>query len=374
MRYLPLFVLLFVLVACQNQPNKKSEKVSVESDTLLSCCTSIPPRFPIQSLAQKDSVTGQSSNFEDMVFINGGEFVMGGDSLWGRQDEFPHHKVQVSSFYMDVHEVTNRQFKEFADATGYITTAERKPDWEQLKQQVPPGTPKPDDSFFVAASLVFNPPNHAVSLDNPMIWWSWVAGADWKHPEGPEGSIAGKDDYPVVHVSWEDAVAYAKWAGKRLPTEAEWEYASRGGLPNSIYPWGDEPITQGKTKANSWDGHFPNENTEEDGFARAAPVKQFDPNGYGLYDMGGNVWEWCSDWYHPDYYRECLNLGVVQNPEGPEQSFDPQEPYAQKKVTRGGSFLCNDQYCSGFRVAARMKTTWDTSLNHTGFRCVVSAN
>jgi len=307
-----------------------------------------------------------------MNYIPGGSFVMGGDSIWGRPDEFPRHQVKVSSFYMDKHEVTNAQFRAFVEATNYVTTAERKPDWEEIKKQLPAGTPKPADSLMVAASLVFSPSNHPVSLNNASVWWKWVPGADWRHPQGPKSNIVGKDNYPVVQVSWDDAVAYARWAGKRLPTEAEWEFAARGGKPNSIYPWGDEPVNKGVIKANTWQGNFPNENAEKDHYYRAAPVMTFSPNGYGLYDMAGNVWEWCSDWYRPYYYAACAQKGLLTNPAGPADSYDPQEPTVPKRVVRGGSFLCTDQYCSGFRVSARMKTSPDTSLEHTGFRCVVS--
>ena len=368
-----LFVLILVLIfGCQSKHSNKKDVAEVANrDTLLSCCSNLPSRFQstLHSIEEFDST---AVSLEGMVDIPGGSFVMGGDSLWGRADEFPHHPVGVSSFYMDEHEVTNKQFREFIGATGYLTMAERKPDWEELKKQLPPGTPKPPDDVLVATSLVFKQTDYPVSLDNPTVWWTWMPGANWRHPEGAGSSIEGKDDYPVVHLSWEDAAAYAKWAGKRLPTEAEWEYAARGGNKNTIYPWGNELINEGKAKANSWEGHFPYENTERDGYQSAAPVMQYLPNGYGLFDMGGNVWEWCADWYRSDYYETCLKNNVINNPPGPDQSFDPDEPYAQKKVTRGGSFLCNDQYCSGFRVAARMKTSWDTSLNHTGFRCVVS--
>ena len=322
---------------------------------------------------ENKSESSKKSTHDEMTYIPGGSFVMGGDSIWGRPDGFSRHKVKVSSFYMDRHEVTNAQFRAFVEASGYITTAERKPDWEEMKKQLPAGTSKPADSLLIAASLVFLPPNHPVGLDNVAEWWKWVAGADWRHPQGPKSNIEGKDNFPVVQVSWDDAKAYADWAGKRLPTEAEWEYAARGRKPNSIYPWGNEPIEQGKVKANSWQGHFPDKNTEKDNYYRASPVKMFQPNGYGLYDMAGNVWEWCSDWYRPDYYSTSAKQENVADPRGPEDSFDPDEPTVPKRVVRGGSFLCTDQYCSGFRVSARMKTSPDTSLEHTGFRCVVPA-
>jgi sulfatase modifying factor 1 len=374
-------LMMLFLGGCQPKAQKNAERPGQitdktgHTDTLSCCSSNIPSRFggvKVDTTVHLN-VSATKSNSEDMVLIPGGSFVMGGDSLWGRPDEFPRHQVQVSSFYMDRHEVTNAQFRAFVEAIGYVTTAERKPDWEELKKQLPPGTPRPADSLLVAASLVFNPPSHPVPLNNVAAWWQWVAGANWRHPQGLGSTIEGKGNYPIVQVSWDDARAYATWAGKRLPTEAEWEYAARGGLPSGIYPWGDQPIDQGKVKANSWQGHFPNENTEKDQYYRASPVMSFPSNGYGLYDMAGNVWEWCSDWYRPDYYASCAKQGIVTNPQGPEKSFDPDEPYTPKRVVRGGSFLCTDQYCSGFRVAARMKTSWDTSLEHTGFRCVVSA-
>jgi formylglycine-generating enzyme len=311
---------------------------------------------------------------DGMVWIPGGEFMMGANPTdqETRPDESPRHKVTVDGFWMDQTEVTNAQFRKFIDATHYVTTAEKKPDWDELKKQLPPGTPKPDDSVLQPGSLVFTPPDHAVSLDDSSQWWSYVHGADWQHPTGPASSIAGKDNDPVVQVSWDDAVAYAKWAGKRLPTEAEWEFAARGGQPDAIYPWGNEPPETGQPKANTFQGHFPDHNSKWDGFEFTAPVKSFKPNGYGLYDMAGNVWEWCSDWYRSDYYTQINNPDGIKNPQGPDSSLDPDEPTVPKRVQRGGSFLCNDQYCSSYRVSARMKASADTSLQHAGFRCVRS--
>jgi len=373
--------LVFSVVGCHSKSQKSDKSEIQKTDSVgigdkLNCCSSGLPSRPFMQAGdtlQNKIGSNNESTHEGMTYIPGGSFVMGGDSIWGRADEFPLHEVKVSSFYMDRHEVTNARFLVFVEATHYVTTAERKPDWEELKKQLPLGTPHPADSLLVAASLVFSPPKHSVSLNNAAVWWKWVPGADWLHPQGSKSNIEGEGNYPVVQVSWDDARAYASWAGKRLPTEAEWEYAARGGKLNSIYPWGDQPINQGELKANSWQGHFPNENTEKDHYYRAAPVMTFSPNGYGLYDMSGNVWEWCNDWYRPNYYSVCAKQGIISDPKGPEDSFDPDEPTVPKRVVRGGSFLCTDQYCSGFRVSARMKTSWDTSLEHTGFRCVVSS-
>ena len=309
-----------------------------------------------------------------MVWIPGGDFVMGDDGPDARPDEGPLHPVRVGGFWMDATEVTNAEFAAFVNATGYVTTAEQVPDIEGIMKQLPPGTPPPPKELLVAGSLVFNPPNHAVPLNNAAQWWLWTTGADWRHPEGPKSNIKNRDHHPVVHVSWFDAQAYAKWAGKRLPTEAEWEFAARGGLHRQPYTWGGESPAKGKNKANIWQGSFPDNNTTRDGFARTAPVKSFPPNGYGLYEMGGNVWEWCGDWYRHDYYRGQKANGLSLNPTGPLSSFDPHEPTVPKRVQRGGSFLCHESYCSSYRVSARMKTSPDTGLAHSGFRCVMTAD
>jgi formylglycine-generating enzyme len=304
-----------------------------------------------------------------MVWIAGGTFHMGGDNNQALEDEYPKHPVTVSGFWMDRTEVTNAQFAAFVRATGYVTTAERKPDWNELKKQLPPGTPKPDASLLVPASLVFDPPDHAVDLNDYAQWWAWKKGANWKHPHGPGSSIAGKDNYPVVHISWYDAVAYCRWAHKRLPSEAEWEFAARGGLSDKVYPWGNDVVTAGPVHGNFWEGHFPDKNSTTDGFYYTAPVGSFAPNGYGLVDMAGNVWEWCADYYRNDYYKS-LGAQPVINPRGPTSSYDPDEPYARKRVIRGGSFLCNESYCTGYRVSRRMKSTEDSGMEHVGFRAV----
>ena len=301
--------------------------------------------------------------------IPAGQFMMGavpGDP-YARADELPAHEVAVDGFWMTTTEITNAQFEEFVEATGYLTTAERPIDWEVIKQQLPPGTPEPPAEDLVPGATVFTPPQGESGF-----WWKFVRGANWRHPGGPETSIEGRDNEPVVQVSYDDAVAYAEWAGGRLPTEAEWEWASRGGLEGQVYAWGEEDVDTGTPKANTWQGQFPNDDTGRDGFTGVAPVARFPPNGYGLYDMAGNVWEWTRDWYRHDAYQQVVTTtqGVAQNPTGPSDSFDPEEPGIAKRVVRGGSFLCHHSYCASYRSSARMKTSPDTGLNHQGFRIV----
>jgi formylglycine-generating enzyme len=313
-----------------------------------------------------------------MVCIAGGEFTMGTNDVRSFPNERPAHRVRVEGFWMDEHDVANAEFAKFVEATGYVTTAEKKPDWEELRKQLPPGTPKPDDSVLVAGSLVFTPTSRPVPLNDLSAWWRWVPGACWRHPEGPDSDLAGRENHPVVQVSWDDAVAYAKWAGKRLPTEAEWEYAARGGLEDKRYPWGDEFRPGGKWMANTWQGVFPVTNTSEDGFTGTSPVKSFPPNGCGLYDMAGNVWQWCSDWYRVDAFTqiatELAGKNVCRDTGGPNESWDPADPNAPKRVVKGGSFLCNPSYCESYRPSARRGTPPDTGSSHTGFRCVISGD
>jgi formylglycine-generating enzyme required for sulfatase activity len=298
-----------------------------------------------------------------MVWIDGGEFSMGSDEF---PDAQPIHRVAVEGFWIDSTEVTNAQFARFVAATSYVTVAERTPRAEDY-----PGAP-PEN--LVAGSVVFTPPGRDVPLDDHYQWWAYVHGADWRHPEGPATSIEGKSDHPVVHVAYEDVEAYAIWADKRIPTEAEWEFAARGGLDGKPYTWGDEFQPGGKFMANTFQGNFPNENTSADGYATTSPVRAFPPNGYGLHGMAGNVWEWVADWYRPDTYATRAATGVVvHNPAGPAASFDPTEPGVAKRVHKGGSFLCTDQYCARYMPGGRGRGVLDTGTNHLGFRLVSDA-
>ena len=296
-----------------------------------------------------------------LAWIKGGTFWMGGNDATTTDAE-PLHMVSVDGFWMDRTEVTNGQFSEFVKATGYVTVAERKPDPKDF-----PGVPL---GALLPGSAVFLPPKTPVSLENHLQWWDYVPGASWREPEGPGSSIEGLDDFPVVHVCFDDAEAYARWAGKRLPTEAEWEFAARGGLDRNRYVWGNAREPDGKPQLNNWQGRFPIQNLASDGFARLAPVGSYPPNGFGLFDMAGNVWEWCSDWYRPGY--ETSGAGPVKNPSGPSSSDDPSEPGVPKRVQRGGSFLCSDEYCTRYLPGARGKGEPGSAASHVGFRCVVS--
>jgi len=310
-----------------------------------------------------------------MVWVPGGEFSMGCDdprsSLCGGPDPMPDarpvHRVYVDGFWMDKTEVTNAEFARFVAATGYVTVAEKTPKAEDFPD-APPGN-------LVAGSTVFAPTERPVPLDVHYRWWKYILGADWRHPNGPESDLEGKDDFPVVHVAYDDAIAYCRWAEKRLPTEAEWEFAARGGLAGQLYSWGNELRPDDRWMANIYQGKFPLEkgDTGKDGFAGIAPVAQFPANRYGLYDMAGNVWEWCSDWYRHDYYAMLAeNFDVARNPPGPEWSSDPYEPNQPKRVHRGGSFLCTDVYCTRYMVGSRGKGEVSTGSNHLGFRCVMT--
>ncbi len=302
---------------------------------------------------------------QDMVWIAGGTFLMGSDHHY--PEEAPAHRVTVDGFWIDRHTVTNRDFQRFVRATGHVTVAEREPD-----PAVYPGA-KPE--LLVPASAVFRQPPHRVDLRNHYNWWIYVPGADWRHPQGPGSSIKKQPDHPVVHVAWPDVEAYARWAGKEIPAEAEWEFAARGGLDGATYAWGEEFTPEGRWMANTWQGEFPIENQKLDGYEGTAPVGRFPPNGYGLYDMIGNVWEWTTDWYqtHTEISHACC---TVTNPRGGEQhhSIDPEDAVrVPRRVMKGGSHLCAPNYCRRYRPAARMPQAIDTSTSHLGFRCIVRA-
>ena len=326
---------------------------------LLGCNTTqdkVGPKSLIQYYQKKnfqynDEVTGTDT--VNMVMIKGGSFKMGSNDF---DDSKPIHTVVVNSFMMDEHEVTNAQFQKFVSETGYKTVAERP-----LNPADFPGVPVEN---LVSGSAVFTPPSHSVSLDDPLQWWTYVKDANWHQPKGP--GTKSQPNEPAVHISYTDAAAYAEWAGKRLPTEAEWEFAARAGKKNSKYYWGTELTPNGKWMANIFQGTFPNANSQQDGFAEIAPVKSFAPNAFGLYDMDGNVWEWCNDYYRTDYYTQS----PVNNPKGPVDSYDPAEPGAVKRIQRGGSFLCSDEYCIRYLAGSRGKGEINSGSNNLGFRCV----
>lgn len=364
-----LLACLLIMLACSSKDNTKypietgTEEVSDDLEG---------QNFMIEeylSIISKIIPRAEGTDTSNMVMVEGGVFEMGDDKERARADEMPKHLVKVSSFYMDITEVTNAQFKAFVDATGYVTIAEQEIDIEELMKQLPPGTPPPAPELLQPFSLVFKAQQEGREVYYPSEWWEMIPGANWRQPQGPGSSIEDKLEHPVVHVAWYDAIAYCKWAGKRLPTEAEWEYAARSGKnKRTQYPWGNDSIAP--HNANYWQGTFPIANQIEDKYLRTSPVKTFEPNELGLYDIAGNVWEWTADWYHFQHYFQQSKQDLPLNPEGPSQSFDPDEPTVPKKVIRGGSFLCNDSYCSGYRVASRMKSSPDTGMEHTGFRCV----
>ena len=350
------------------------------NDVTMTSATKIIPVIPNAqptfeaTIVNPVSLSGASP--KGMVYIPGGEFSMGsldptemfcgGDKPM--DDARPLHRVYLDGFFMDATEVTNEEFASFVQATGYVTVAERKPTREEF-----PDVPV---EKLVAGSVVFSPAPRPVPLDDHYQWWSYVEGANWLHPDGPNSDLKNREKFPVVHIAYEDAAAYAKWAGKRLPTEAEFEFAARGGLTGKAYPWGDELKPGGKWPANIYQGKFPVKGGDagEDGFKGIAPVARYRPNGFGLFDVGGNVWEWTSDWYRADYYSTLAEQGgVARNPQGPATSLDPAEPDQPKRVQRGGSFLCTDEYCTRYMVGTRGKGEVRSASNHVGFRCVKDA-
>jgi formylglycine-generating enzyme required for sulfatase activity len=348
--------------------------LGIASVLLVSSGTLAIPNVSASNLDDRSAGQANRKALPGMAWIPGGAFLMGTNDKKSFPNERPAHPVQVQGFWMDVDDVTNAEFAKFVGATGYVTTAERPINWEDLKKELPPGTPKPDEGALAPGSLVFTPTSGPVPLDDLSAWWRWVKGANWRHPEGPGSSVQERENHPVVQVSWYDAMAYAQWTGKRLPTEAEWEFAARGGLESKRYVWGDDFRPGGRYVANTWQGVFPVQDTGEDGFAGTSPVGSYPANGYGLYDMAGNVWQWCSDWYRVDAHTEAASQNVCRDPAGPAESFDPGDPYAPKRVVKGGSFLCNPSYCESYRPSARRGTPPDTGSSHTGFRCVISGD
>jgi len=313
--------------------------------------------------ASSDLETGK------MIWIPPGKFHMGTDDPNSFVNERPAESFTIEGFWMDEHPVTNAEFQRFIKATGYITTAEKSVDWDELRKLLPKNTQKPDDYLLMPGSLVFTPPSRAVNLNNMSAWWTWTKGASWKHPEGPDGSVDGKENYPVVQVSWDDANAYAEWAGKRLPTEAEWEYAARGGAENTRYYWGNDFKKNGKFMVNTFTGDFPYNNTGEDGFKLLAPIKSFPANGYGLYDMAGNVWNWTADVYTEN--RQIRKEVTCHTASGIQNTVHNLSGEL-RRVTKGGSFLCNSVYCESYRPSARRGTPYTTGMQHIGFRCAKS--
>ncbi len=356
--------LLAILSGCQE--NDAGRSVDPQHASSLGKATGATPREG----TEKQTAAPDLPTPDGMVWIPGGQFKMGSSQSEARRDERPVHLVTVTGFYMDITEVTNAEFRRFVEATNYVTVAERKPKLEDIMAQMPPGTPAPPEDVLVPGSLVFQSTETPVRTNDLSQWWRWTPGANWRHPQGPESDLQGLDEHPVVHIAWDDANAYCQWAGKRLPTEAEWEFAARGGLEQKPYVWGDEKVSDESPQANIWQGQFPNRNTVKDGYAATAPVKTFLPNGYGLYDMPGNVWEWCSDWYRTDTYRKRAGQDVF-DPIGPSNTDHPFEP---RRVQRGGSFLCHRDYCSSYRPSARMSTSQDTGTCHVGFRCVMTVD
>jgi sulfatase modifying factor 1 len=357
--------LLFMLVSCKEEA-KKVEKVIEKPKEVVQKLTPVMVNQPENNIAP-----------EGMVWVSGDTFLQGAvpKDQMAMGHEKPAIEVAVDGFFMDVTEVTNAQYAKFVKETGYITTSERKVDWEEMKKQVPEGTQKPHDSILQPGSLTFKKTKSSVAnLYDFSQWWKWTIGASWQHPNGPDSSIEGKDTYPVVQVSFEDAMAYCEWSGKRLPTEAEWELAARAGNYGTTYFWGNNANLL-KEQANTWEGEFPVENTKLDGFELRAPVKSYPANAYGLYDMAGNVWEWTSDWYNTTYYKDVASQNQVrQNPQGARTPYTENNPYAKEKIIKGGSFLCSASYCASYRVSAKMGSSTDSSLEHTGFRTVSSVD
>ena len=333
--------------------------------------------FVLNASCKNETQTTTKTNIQTpkgMVWVEGKTFLQGAkeSDKYAMRREKPAHKVKVDGFFIDITEVTNAEFKKFVNETGYITVAERPINWEEMKKELPPNTPKPHDSVLQPGSLIFNKNvNKVANMGNYSQWWTWEIGANWKHPEGPESNIEGKDNYPVVHIALEDAKAYCKWANRQLPTEAEWEAAAQGKNSNAIYTWGNNTEILNES-ANTWQGVFPIKNESKDGFSFVSPVKSYPPNTLGIYDMIGNVWELTSDKFNVNYYSELTPNKTLENPEGATKGFSPDNPYQEENVMKGGSFLCHDSYCASFRISARMGMSPDSGSDHVGFRTVVT--
>ena len=311
---------------------------------------------------------------EGMIWVESKSYTKGAknNDRYAMMREKPSHEVYVDGFFIDATEVTNNQFRKFVDETGYITVAEREIDWEEMKKSLPTGTPKPHDSILQPGSLIFNDQLKMVdNMENYFQWWRWQRGASWKTPNGPGSNIANKGDYPVVHISYEDAKAYCKWANRRLPTEAEWESAAQGNYINAVFTWGNE-VDLLNSNANTWQGNFPVKNDSIDGFKMIAPVKSFPPNSIGIFDMIGNVWEITDDLFNVNYYSELSSETELKNIKGATSCYNPSNPYETQYVMKGGSFLCHDSYCASYRISARMGVSIDSGSDHTGFRTVVT--
>jgi len=348
-------LILSAAVAC-NQARQEAQTADLlDADSVSTCVAHGIPSRAVAIAETEKKHTFLGADDATMVYIKGGTFLMGTADF---ADASPVHEVTLGGFWMDEHEVTNAQFARFVAATGYQTVAERPLD--------PKDFPNVPLDALQPGSAVFTPPDQTVGLSNHLQWWQYVNGASWRRPEGPGSDIRGRENDPVVHIAYEDAAAFAEWAGKRLPTEAEWEYAARAGRSNTKYYWGNDLKPEGKWIANVYQGSFPVEDDGEDGYKGAAPVKSYQPNAWGLYDMDGNVWEWCSDYYRPDYYGNSPS----NNPKGPADSHDPMEPGTVKRVQRGGSFLCNEQYCERYIAGSRGKGEISSGSNNLGFRCV----
>jgi len=354
-------LLMFFFLSC----NKKQEATKMPTEA--------------QQKQTRELLINQPSSVttpEGMTWVKGKKFLMGAkeNDPYALTREKPAHEVLVDGFFIDLKEVTNEKFKAFVAATGYVTVAERPIDWEEMKKQLPAGTPKPHDSILQPGCMIFNKNvNQIDSMDNYQQWWSWKVGVNWKHPQGKESTIEGKENYPVVHIAYEDALAYCTWANRRLPTEAEWEAAAQGTYDNAIFTWGDD-LAELNANANTWQGKFPVENEPKDGFSYVAPVGSFPPNSIGLYDMLGNVWEWTSDWFNVNYYANLRPYTVSLNPSGAETPYNPNNPYQQERIIKGGSYLCHDSYCASFRISSRMAMALDSGADHVGFRTVATVD